>query len=206
MRKMLVVVLAIAFAGCGGDNDNAQAPDPKDQAMARRPQNISSEFVKKLVSEIQRDYPPTGHDIWTLVNETLAHPDTVSEAVLQQRLTQTVLKALREKAENIFAVVFIGRDPPGTDDLKFAVINRTGRDVSSLKGVIQVCSSSGIVLHSLKLDLDKPISAAGQLDCGGHWAMPSGLVEKLAEKDNGYKLQFVVSTVTFSDGTVEEYP
>jgi len=205
MRKLLVVVLAISFTGCGGD-DGAQEPDPKDQAMARRPQNISSEFVKKLVSEIERDYPPTGHDIWTLVNETLAHPDTVSEPVLEQRLKQTVLKALREKAENIFAVVFIGRDPPGTDDLKFAVINRTGRDVSSVNGVIQVCSSFGAIVQSLKLDLDKPISAGGQLDCGGHWAMPSGLVEKLAEKDSSYKLQFVTSKVTFADGTVEQYP
>ncbi len=205
MRKVLVVALAIVFAGCGGD-DTAQEPDPKDQAMARRPKNISSEFVKKLVSEIERDYPPTGHDIWTLVNDTLSHPDTVSEPVLAQRLKQVVLKALREKAENIFAVVFIGRDPPGTDDLKFAVINRTGRDVSSLNGVIQVCSSFGAIVQSLKIDLDKPIAAGGRLDCGGHWSMPSGLVEKLAEKDSSYKLQFVASKVTYADGKVEEYP
>jgi len=207
MCKMLIIALAAAVAGCGGDGSRrGQEPDPKTQALAGRHKDISREFVEKLAARIEREYPPTGHDAWTLINDVLAHADTSSEEILEQRVIQVVLKALRVRAENIFAAVFVGRDPPGTDDLKFMVINRTGRDVASVNGVIQVRGSFGATVETLKLNIDKPIPAGGELACGGHWSIPSGLIEQLAETDSKYELKYVASKVTYADSSVEQFP
>ncbi|MDP6635768.1 MAG: hypothetical protein QGG42_12775 [Phycisphaerae bacterium] len=210
MYKTLVVIFAVFMIGCGrGDDSNggeSTDPDPKARALARRSEGISPEFLEGLVAKMEQDYPPTGHNTWALVDDLLSVGDRPSPAVFEKRLRQVVLKALRVKAENIFGIVCIGRDPPGTDDLKFVLTNRTGRNVAGVNGVIQVRTKFGNTIESLKLSADKPIAPGGELACGGHWSLPSALMEQLASGDGRYELKFVAAKVTFGDGTVEQFP
>ena len=213
MRQMLVITLAIGLAGCGrGDDRNADRggessdTDPRTRALARRPDGISPEFIEGLVAKLERDYPPTGHDTWALADDILANCDNPSEAEFENRLRRRVLGALRTRAENIFAVACIGRDPPDTDDLKFALTNRTGRKVSEVAGVIQILNTFGAAVESLKVKVGKPIEPGGQAACRGHWPMPGGLLDQLASADKRYQLKFVAASVTYSDGTVEQFP
>lgn len=208
MRQTLVVTFAILLTGCGGDDrspDAAEA-DPRRRALARRPEGMSAEFIEGLVAKMERDYPPTGHDTWVLADDILSHGDNPSNTEFERRLTRAVLKALRTRAENIFAVVCIGRDPPDTDDLKFVLTNRTGRKVSAAAGVIQVRNKFGSSIESLKLEVDKPIAPGGQAVCGGHWSLPAGLLDQLAAADERYQLKFVATKVAYADGTVELFP
>ena len=213
MRQTLVVTFAILIAGCGrGDDRDADRPEEssgaeaRKRALARLPAGMSPEFIEGLVAKMERDYPPTGHDTWALAADILSAGDNPSNAEFERRLRQVVLSALRTRAENIFAVVCIGRDPPGTDDLKFAITNRTGRKASAAAGVIQVRNKFGSSIESLKLKVDKPIAPGGQAVCGGHWSLPAGLLDQLAAADERYQLKFVATKVTYADGTVELFP
>ena len=208
MRQILVVILAILLSGCGGDDRSGDSTetDPRKRALSRRTGQMSREFLEGLVAKMERDYPPTGHDMWVLVDDTLAHGDNPSNTEFERRLTQVVLKALRTRAENIFAAVFIGCDPPGTDDLKFAITNRTGRKVSAVEGVMQIRNSFGSNVQSLKLKVDKPIASGGQAYCGGQWSLPGGLMDQLSAKNTKHELRFVATKVTYIDGTVEVFP
>ena len=213
MRKMLLVAFAIFLIGCerGADRDadrTGDSPDvdPRTQALARRPVGMSPEFIEGLVVKMEKDYPPTGHDTWALVNDILSHGDNPSGSEFEKRLTQVVLKALRVRAENIFSAVCIGRDPPGTDDLKFVLTNRTGRKVSAVDGVLQIRNKFGNVIEALKLRVDKPMPPGGELTCGGHWSLPSELLNQLSARDERYQLKFISAKVTYGDGTVEQFP
>jgi hypothetical protein len=210
---MLLVAFAIFLAGCGAgddrDTDRTETPsetDPRTRALSRRPEGMSAEFIEGLVAKMEKDYPPTGHDTWTLVDDVLSHVDNPSGSEFENRLKQTVLKALRIRAENIFAIVCLGRDPPGTDDLKFVLTNRTGRKVSAVDGVLQIRSKFGNIIESLKLSVDKPIAPGGELTCGGHWSLRSELLDQLSARDERYQLKFVAAKVTYDDGTVEQFP
>ena len=208
MRQLLVVTLAILLSGCGGDDrsgDSAET-DPRKRALSRRTGRMSREFLEGLVAKMERDYPPTGHDMWVLVEDILAHGDNPSNTEFERRLTRVVLKALRTRAENIFGAVFIGRDPPGTDDLKFAITNRTGRKVSVVEGVMQIRNSLGSNVESLKLKVDKPVAPGGEVYCGGQWSLPAGLMDQLSAEKTRYELRFVATKVTYTDGTVEAFP
>jgi hypothetical protein len=210
---MLVVTLAIGLAGCGREDDRqADRPDrpadtdPRTRALGRLPDGMSAEVVEALIAKMKREYPPTGQDMWALADDILANIDNLSDVEFEKSLRQGVLAALRVRAENIFAVVCVGRDPPGTDDLKFAITNRTGRKVSEIAGVIQILNRFGAVVESLKAKVEKPISPGGQAACAGHWPMPAGLLGQLAAADKRYQLKFVARSVTYADGTVEEFP
>lgn len=205
MYKTLVILFAIFLAGCGGSDD---APDDgaDAQANAKRPDGMSREFLAGVVERMEKEYPPTGHDIWTLADEVLSHGDNPSNEEFERRLTNAVLAALRVRAENIFAAVCVGRDPPGTDDLKFIVINRTGRPVAAVDGVLQIRSKFGSTVESLKLKIDKPIPPGGQADHRGHWSLPDSLLEQLSEGDKRYQTVFIAGKVTYGDGTVEQFP
>ncbi len=206
MRYMLLVSLAITLAGCGQGDERAEDVDPRTRALARRRDGISPEFIEKLVAKIERQHPPTGHDTWAIVDDVLSHEDTDSANILEQRVTTAVIKALRVKAENIFAVVCLGVDPPGTEDLKFVVANRTGRNVSDVSGVIQVRSSFGAAVESLKFSINEQMAPGGEFTGEGHWSLPPNLLDQLTKDDSRYKLKFVASKVTYTDGTVEQYP
>jgi len=208
MRQILVVTLAIVLSGCGGDDrsENASETDPRKRALSRRTEQISPEFLEGLVAKMERDYPPTGHDMWALADDVLSRGDNPSKAEFERRLTQVVLKALRTRAENIFGAVFIGRDPPGTDDLKFAITNRTGRKVSVVEGVMQIRNSLGSNVESLKLKVDKPIAPGGEAYYAGQWSLPVGLMDQLSDEKTKYELRFVATKVTYTDGTVEIFP
>ena len=209
MRQLLVVTFAIFLAGCGQGDDppgDATGADARTRALARRTGEMSAEFLEGLVAKMEKDYPPTGHDMWTLVDDLLSHGDNTSNAEFERRLKQVVLKALRTRAENIFAAAFVGRDPPDTDDLKFAITNRTGRKVSEVAGVMQIRGSFGSTVESLKLKVDKPIAVGGQAYCGGHWTLPTGLLDQLTAKNTRYELRFVAARVLYTDGTVEVFP
>ena len=213
MRKVLVITLAICLAGCGREggrdaDSRGQSPDtdPRTSALSRRPEGVSVDFLDGLVAKLEREYPPVGHDMWALVDDILATGGSPSETEFKELLRQRVLAALRTRAENIFAVVCIGRDPPDTDDLKFVLTNRTGRKVSEVSGVLQVLNTFGAVVESLNFRVDKPIEPGGQAACGGHWPLPSGLLDQLANADKRYQLKFVARSVTYADGTVEKFP
>ena len=208
MRQILLVTLAILLTGCGSDERSGDPTetDPRKRALARRTGEMSAEFLEGLVAKMERDYPPTGHDTWALVDDILSHGDNPSKAEFERRLRQTILKALRTKAENIFGAVFIGRDPPGTDDLKFAITNRTGRKVSVVEGVMQIRNSFGSNVESLKLKVNELMPPGGDADCGGHWSLPAGLLDQLSAKKTQYELNFVATKVIYTDGTVEVFP
>jgi len=208
MRQILVVTVAILLSGCGGDDrsPDTSETDHRKRALSRRSEQMSAEFLEGLVAKMERDYPPTGHDTWALVDDILSHGDNPSKAEFERRLKQVVLKALRTKAENIFGAVFIGRHPPGTDDVKFAITNRTGRKVSAVDGVMQIRNSFGSNVASLKLKVDKLMAPGGDADCGGHWSLPAGLLGQLSARNTRYELRFVATKVTYTDGTVEVFP
>jgi hypothetical protein len=212
MRKMLLVTFAILLAGCGKgadrDADRAEAlpeTDPRTHALGRRPAGMSAEFIEELVAKMETDYPPTGHDTWTLVDDVLSRGDNLSNDEFEKRFRHAVLKALAVKAENIFGAVCIGRDPPGTDDLKFVLTNRTGRAVSAISGVMHIRNKFGNTIESLKLSADKPIPPGGELVCPGHWSLPAKLLDQLSAQDERYKIVFVAARVTFADGTTEQF-
>jgi len=209
MRNAIAFVMVGFLAGCGGDSaPTEQTPDadPREVAISKRPVGVAPEFLETLAAKMERDYPPTGHNIWTLVDEALSDGGVTSEQQIETRLKQIVQVALREKAAGVFAVVCAGLDPPGSGDLTFVIINRTGRDVSSLNGVIRIDSSSGISLETLAMSADKPLVAGGQLACRGHWSLKSDLIDEISKPDTEYKLTFIVAKVTYADGTVELYP
>ena len=208
MRQVLILTLAIFLSGCGGDDrsPDASETDHRKRALSRRSEQMSAEFLEGLVAKMERDYPPTGHDTWALVDDILSHGDNPSKAEFERRLEQTILKALRTKAENIFGAVFVGRHPPGTDDLKFAITNRTGRKASVVEGVMQIRNSFGSNVESLKLKVNELMDPGGQADCGGHWPVSAGLMDQLSAKDTKYELRFVATKVIYTDGTVEVFP
>ena len=208
MRQILVVTLAVLLSGCGGNDRSPDSTetDPRKRALARLTEQMSPEFLDGLVAKMEQDYPSTGHDTWVLVDDILSHGDNPSKTEFERRLKQTILKALRTKAENIFGAVFIGRHPPGTDDLKFAITNRTGRKVSEVEGVMQIRNSFGSNVQSLKLKVDKLMAPGGDVDCGGHWSLPAGLLDQLSAKKTQYQLRFVATKVIYTDGTVEVFP
>lgn len=205
--------MAIWLAGCGGGDDRdadsreeSARADPRTRALGRLPDGMSAEFIERLVAKLKSEYPPTGHDMWVLADDILAHGDNPPNAEFERRLRQRVLSALRVRAENIFAVVFVGRDPPGADELKFVITNRTGRKVAEVSGVVQVLSAFDAKVASLKAGFAKPIGVGGHAAITGHWQLPDGLVEQLAADDDRYQLKFVATSVTYIDGTVEKFP
>jgi len=209
MRQLLVVTFAILLAGCDRDADRpVDSPDVdhKKQALTRLTEEMSAEFLEGLVAKMERDYPPTGHDMWALADDILSYGDNPSNAEFERRLKKVVLKALRTRAENIFGAVLIGRDPPGTDDLKFAITNRTGRKVSVAEGVMQIRNTFGSNVESLKLKVDKRMAPGGQANCGGHWPVSAGLLDQLVAGDKRYELRFVATKIIYTDGTVEVFP
>jgi|GEM_PF-2130770 len=207
MRQILVVTLAIFLSGCADDRSgDSSETDPRKRALSRRTGDMSAEFIEGLVAKMERDYPPTGHDMWVLVDDILARGGNPSKTEFERQLENVVRKALRTRAENIFAAVFVGRDPPGTDDLKFAIANRTGRKVSAVDGVMQIRNSFGANVASLKLKVDKPIAPGGEAYCGGHWSLPAGLMDQLSAENTKYTLRFVAAKVTYADGTIEVFP
>jgi hypothetical protein len=213
MRKMFLVGFAIFLTGCGADQntepvkDAADEPDPKAKALARLPEGVSPEFVETLVAKMEKDYPPTGYDTWAIVDDILVDGDIDSAQMLADRLDKRVLDAVRVRAENIFAAVCIGCDPPGTDDLKFVITNRTGRKVLSVDGVIQIrMRSFGNIIESLKLSVDKPMAPGGELACGGHWSLPPAFIDQLSAEDCPYDFKFVASKVVFGDSSVQQFP
>ncbi|MDP6546272.1 MAG: hypothetical protein QGH60_20015 [Phycisphaerae bacterium] len=204
---LLVLASAILLGGCGDDGSPDPAEtDPRKRALGRRSSDMSKEFLKGLVAKMERDYPPTGHDTWALVDDILSHGDNPSKGEFERRLEQTILKALRTKAENIFGAVFVGIDPPDTDDVKFAITNRTGRKVSVVEGVMQIRNTFGSSIASLNLKVNELMDPGSDASCRGHWPLQSGLLDQLAAKDTKYQLRFVATKVIYTDGTVEVFP
>jgi hypothetical protein len=50
------------------------------------------------------------------------------------------------------------------------------------------------------------MAPGGEFTGEGHWSLPPNLLDQLTKDDSRYKLKFVASKVTYTDGTVEQYP
>lgn len=215
MRQILVVImLAVLLAGCGADSSEETtgadarkgAQIARGRALSRLTDDMSAEYIEGLVAKMEKDYPHTGYDMWVLADDILSYDDNPSNTEFERRLKHAVLQALRTKAENIFAAVYLGSNPPGTDKLQFVITNRTDRQVSKVVGVMQIRNTVDGNVESMNFKVDKPVDPGRQVVCDTFWTLPTGLHEQLVADDNQYELKFVARKVTYIDGTIEVYP